>query len=89
LYTDEGIYSGTFQSDERVGQGKMEYSDGMVLTGDFAQSGDANDRFSNPYSRGLPHGNVHVIFENGDEYEGEMRNGNITGKGVYRYAEEK
>jgi hypothetical protein len=91
LYTEEGKYSGSFQNDERVGRGKMEYSD-MVLTGDFALSGNVDDTKSangtNPYSRGLPHGNVHVIFSNGDEYEGQMHNGNITGKGVYRYARE-
>lgn len=38
----------------------------------------------NRYRRGLPHGHVHISFTNGDEYEGEMRNGMITGQGVLR-----
>ena len=96
LYTDEGVYSGSFQFDERVGQGTIEYSDGITLSGDFAlptrsrvksQEESKQEMHSpNPYSRGNPHGNVHVHFANGDEYEGEMRNGTVAGKGVYRYA---
>ena len=101
LYTDEGVYCGEFQADERFGLGTVEYSDGVILSGAFALH---NSNFvtenkgkdvldspmgQNPYERGLPHGNVHIKFVNGDEYEGEMRNGTITGRGVIRFDLEK
>ena len=98
LCTDEGVYSGHFAHDERVGYGKFDFSDNITITGEFALYGTSQGGTEevnglpgrpNPYSKGLPHGNVHVQFANGDEYEGEMCNGNITGRGVYRYAVQK
>ncbi|KAL3801769.1 hypothetical protein HJC23_001165 [Cyclotella cryptica] len=103
LYTDEGVYYGEFRADERFGIGVMEYSDGITLSGDFAlpqcsnvvvtEDEDKGELGSpmgpNPYGRGLPHGYVLIHFANGDEYEGEMRNGTITGHGVLRCASEE
>jgi hypothetical protein len=82
MYIDEGVYSGQFRSNQRCGLGKMEYSDGITLSGGFSV-------FREPltvYSKGLPNGNVNIEFANGDEYHGEMQNGSITGRGVYKYA---
>lgn len=95
LYSTEGFYSGAFCNDERVGYGKIEYSDNIILSGEFALSSrnqadtESKGEKMNPYSRGLPNGDVHVTFPNGDEYEGEMRDGNITGKGTYKFAMEQ
>lgn len=91
-----------FRAAERFGRGTIEYSDGITLSGEFVLPERTNDEIenegkgeldlpmgSNRYRRGLPHGHVHIYFENGDEYEGEMRNGMITGQGGLRKAIEK
>eukprot|EP00956_Cyclotella_meneghiniana_P013237 scaffold18965_cov72-Cyclotella_meneghiniana.AAC.6 len=62
LYSTEGFYSGAFRNDERVGYGKIEYSDSITLSGEFALPGrnqadtESKDEKVNPYSRGLPNG---------------------------------
>ena len=95
LYSTEGFYSGAFHNDERVGYGKIEYSDSITLSGEFALPGrnqadtESKDEKVNPYSRRLPNGEVHITFANADEYNGEMRDGNISGKGTYRFAMEQ
>lgn len=82
-----GVYSGTFQSNEPCGRGKMKYADTIVLTGGFALSPAEDDSplGPNPYLRGLPHGDVKIQYKGGASYEGEMRRGHITGNGIYRY----
>ena len=99
VYTKNGTYSGQInENGEPSGLGKMEYRDGDVITGSFATAniqspngGGNNDATAevidfeaNPYdSKGMPHGPVNISFADGSIYEGEMKNGNITGHGIY------
>ena len=63
----------------------MKYADGTVLTGDFALCGEDSPLGPNPYRRGLPSGHVSIQWKDHSSCEGEMRDGAITGRGVYRY----
>lgn len=97
VYTKNGTYSGQInENDEPSGSGKMDYRDGDVITGSFAtanvqSNGGGNDDATaevidfeaNPYAKGVPHGPVKISFADGSIYEGEMKNGNITGHGIY------
>jgi hypothetical protein len=71
----------------------MKYKDGSVLVGDFvvfpsipSPSSSSELLLSNPYLRGLPHGeNVTIQFKDGiTSYVGEMNQGRVTGSGTYR-----
>ncbi|KAL9189891.1 hypothetical protein ACHAXT_009566 [Thalassiosira profunda] len=88
LHTDAGVFTGTFQSNEPC-KGKLKYADGTVLTGDFALCGEDSPLGPNPYRRGLPSGHSSIQWKDGSSYEGEMRDGTITGRGVYRYPQSK
>ena len=93
LRTDCGVYTGTFQSNQPSGSGRMKYADGTVLVGDFVvfpsqpPSSSTTGFIPNPYLRGLPHGeNVTIQFKDDiTSYLGEMYQGRITGSGTYRY----
>jgi hypothetical protein len=72
----------------------MKYKDGIVIVGDFvvfpstpSPSSSSELLLSNPYLRGLPHGeNVTIKFKDGiTSYVGEMNQGRVTGSGTYRY----
>eukprot|EP01034_Spumella_vulgaris_P042407 gene42407-52588_t len=41
------------------------------------------------FAIGLPHGHGTKVFENGDEYNGGILEGQMTGKGQMIYAEEQ
>ena len=81
LYTDSGVYSGKFVSNEPTSFGKMEYADGIKISGHFASPETTP---TNPYSHGIPHGQVHIRFPDKSSYEGSMYRGRITGEGVYK-----
>jgi hypothetical protein len=99
MHSDCGVYTGTFQSNQPSGSGRMKYKDGSVLVGDFvvfpstpspppsSSSSTTELLLSNPYLRGLPHGdNVTIQFKDGiTSYVGEMNQGRVTGSGTYRY----
>ena len=98
MHTDCVVYTGTFQFNrplEVVGS-----KDGSVLIGDFVvlpttpsppppppSSYTTELLLSNPYLRGLPHGeNVTIQFKDGiASYVGEMQQGRISDSGTYRY----
>lgn len=90
LYTN-AVYSGDFLKNEPCGRGTMDYPDGLSISGDFRlEEGVESPLGPNPYRRGLPHGKANIQFLDGATYDGEMQNGKITGKGMYRHnAEEK
>ena len=44
-----------------------------------------NGTYVGNLKHGLPDGNGHIDFQNGATYEGSFREGDITGKGVYKY----
>lgn len=98
LHTDAGVFSGTFQSNGQPCKGKMKYSDGTVITGEFTlpptskgdvqcsteeEEVDASPLGPNPYRLGLPRDNVSIQFKGGASYEGEMKYGTISGIGIY------
>jgi hypothetical protein len=93
MHSDCGVYTGTFQFNQPSGSGRMKYKDGSVLVGDFvvfpsipSPSSSSELLLSNPYLRGLPHGeNVTIQFKDGiTSYVGEMNQGRVTGSGTYR-----
>jgi hypothetical protein len=91
IHTKGGVYCGQVdQNDKPSGSGKMECRNGDVITGSFSinttsiAAADVVDMETNPYARGLPHGrSVTISFADGSIYEGEMKDGNVTGHGVY------
>lgn len=97
MHSDCGVYTGTFQFNQPSGKGRKKYKDGTVLVGDFVvfpsilppppSSSTTGLVLSNPYLRGLPHGeNVTIHFKDGiTSYEGEMNQGRITGSGTGFY----
>jgi hypothetical protein len=98
MHSDCGVYTGTFQSNQPSGIGRMKYKDGSVLVGDFvvfpstpspppSSSSTTGILLSNPYIRGLPHGdNITIQFKDGiTSYEGELNQGRVTGSGTYRF----
>ena len=103
LHTDAGVFSGTFQSNGQPCKGKMKYSDGTVITGDFTlpptskgdlqcsteeEGVDPSPLGPNPYRLGLPNGNVSIQFKGGtSSYEGQMKYGTISGSGIYSHSQ--
>ena len=91
LYTNCGVYSGTFLSNEPC-FGTMKYSDKIVIMGGYAPIPEVDDSplGSNPYRRGMHHHrNVSIRWKDGAMYEGEMRSGVITGVGVYKHSNDE
>ena len=84
-YTDEGIYSGQVKDDQPYGKGRMDFANGDSHTGAFAvRSGHRESLLGpNPYARGEPNGTCKRTFGDGSFYEGDMSDGQITGKGTY------
>jgi len=64
----------------------MECVDGIKISGDFAVDDVSLQTRRNPYSRGLPDGLQIIKFPDKATYEGEMKQGCITGKGNYNHA---
>ena len=102
LHTDAGVFSGTFQSNGQPCKGKMKYSDGTVITGEFAlpptskgdtqcsteeEEVDASPLGPNPYRLGLSHDNVSIQFKGGASYKGKMKYGTISGYGTYKQSQ--
>eukprot|EP00957_Ditylum_brightwellii_P133575 10184340-Ditylum_brightwellii.AAC.1 len=85
LYTTMGIYSGQMKCDQPCGEGYMDYANGDKLTGEFGFDNVKDESMldQNPYTRCLPNGKVKISFADGGYYEGEMKRGEITGKGIY------
>jgi len=63
----------------------MMHENGDVWKGEFGHSMNSNNdsKSHNIYARGLPNGLMSVSFSNGAFYEGEVKDGEITGSGVY------
>lgn len=69
----EGIFQGTCLSgDCQQGAGKLRNFNGDIYEGTFVE--------------GLPEGEVHVSYRNGDQFQGSMRRGLLHGDGTYRWA---
>ena len=85
LYTEAGAYAGKFKRGEQT-VGTMECVDGIKISGDFAVDDVSLQTRRNPYSRGLPDGLQIIKFPDKATYEGEMKQGCITGKGNYNHA---
>jgi len=102
LHTDVGVFSGTFQSNGQPCKGRMKYSDGTVISGDFTlpptskgdvqcsteeEEVDASPLGPNPYRLSLPHGDISIQFKGGASYQGEMKYGTISGSGTYKHSQ--
>ena len=72
LYTEAGIFSGKFDKGYPI-EGTMQYADGVEISGKFAVE-DVQDGFQV------------IRFPDKATYEGEMKQGRITGKGTYKDA---
>ena len=67
IYTDEAVYEGEWQNDNRQGKGRMIYTDEGIFEGEWQ-----NDE---------PQGRGKMIYADGSVYEGEWQNNNRQGKG--------
>ena len=83
LYSGEGVFTGKF-NEGRPSEGTMEYEDGIKISGNFSVSDTLSKK--NPYYRALPDGVQTITFPDKAMYEGHMKQGHVTGTGVYKDA---
>ncbi|DAZ97830.1 TPA: hypothetical protein N0F65_002500 [Lagenidium giganteum] len=96
--TNVGIYEGEYVDDGRVGHGKLVYGKGTTCEGVFARpkrqyeyGKRCKEMFYTPsllntteFRDGIENGeHMKLTFPDGATYEGEMRDGTITGYGRY------
>lgn len=85
LRSDAGVYTGKFQNNSEPSEGTMKYADGTVLAGEFSVLSPKHPSPLGPtYQRGLPHGRANIQFKDGASYEGMMRHGRVSGRGIHR-----
>ena len=83
LYDSDCIYAGSFNRGKKSADGMLLTKDGDVLRGDFAAVESKPVHKNNRYAKGLMSGKGTISFADGAIFEGELRNGNITGNGIY------
>ncbi|KAG2521189.1 hypothetical protein JM16_005923 [Phytophthora kernoviae] len=97
-YTNVGVYDGYFSGNTRGGSGKLVYGKGTTCEGTFERPQrryEHHDKLrgraytcsllnGDNYCGGVESGEgMHIIFPDGAVYDGEMRDGAITGLGRY------
>ena len=84
LYATHGVYGGAFANNLHHGEGSLIYKDGDLVRSNFGLKvmGDKKG-YTNRYARGLSNGHGKISFSDGAFYEGDLRNGAISGQGVY------
>ncbi|GMF53226.1 unnamed protein product [Phytophthora fragariaefolia] len=97
-YTNVGVYDGYFMGNTRYGNGKLVYGKGTTSEGTFDRPQrryEHNDKLrgrayecsllnGDDYRDGVESGeSVHITFPDGAIYDGEMRDGVISGLGRY------
>ena len=85
LYTEAGIFTGKFNKGHPT-IGTKKYADGIEVSGEFAVHDVSLQTSTNPYCLGLSDGCQSIKFPDKATYEGEMKQGCITGKGTYNHA---
>lgn len=85
LYTEASIFTGKFDKGLPT-IGTKKYADGIEITGEFAFHDESLQTSTIPYCRGLSDGSQSIKFPDKATFEGEMKEGRITGKGTYKYA---
>ena len=83
LYRSAGIYGGEMKNDQPCDNGTLVTKDGDVLRGQFNPCTVTSDKRPNRYTRSLPNRENEVQFSDGAFYKGSMKNGIITGNGIY------
>eukprot|EP00602_Paraphysomonas_sp_CaronLab_P005489 CAMPEP_0185023260 /NCGR_PEP_ID=MMETSP1103-20130426/5945_1 /TAXON_ID=36769 /ORGANISM="Paraphysomonas bandaiensis, Strain Caron Lab Isolate" /LENGTH=750 /DNA_ID=CAMNT_0027555765 /DNA_START=339 /DNA_END=2591 /DNA_ORIENTATION=- len=89
---DSGVYCGRFVEDRRDGYAQWDLANGTTVKAQMKveqalPAPIVTAGFENPYYDGLPTGdNVEILFADGGIYRGQMKNGLITGIGVYESA---
>lgn len=78
---DSHIFIGEYDSDYYARGIKM-YNDGDIVTNSFTSEIVISDR-NNPYEQGSENGCGTIRFTDGAIFEGCMKNGEMTGKGIY------
>ncbi|KAG3088072.1 hypothetical protein PI124_g9887 [Phytophthora idaei] len=96
-YTNVGVYTGYFSGNTRCGNGKLVYGKGTTCEGTFDRPQrryEYSDKLrgraygcsllnGDDYCDGAESGQMHVTFPDGATYDGEMRDGVISGLGRY------
>lgn len=85
LYTEAGIFTGKFNKGLPT-IGTKKYADGIEVSGAFSDQDVSLQTSKNPYCRGLFDGFQIIKFPDKAVYEGQMKQGLITGKGTYKHA---
>jgi hypothetical protein len=81
VMNDSHIFIGDFDSDYYT-RGIKLYNDGDIVTNSFTSEKVLSDRL-NPYEQGTENGCGTIRFTDGAIFEGFMKNGEITVKGIY------
>ncbi|EQC38808.1 hypothetical protein SDRG_03766 [Saprolegnia diclina VS20] len=93
-YTNYGVYKGSYEYNVRRGYGVMVYGRGDEYAGDFDVPRSKYELRPKPepypkpvlptqFQIGVPHGTGTIKFADGATYDGEMENGQVTGRGRY------
>ncbi|RLN61064.1 hypothetical protein BBJ28_00007005 [Nothophytophthora sp. Chile5] len=97
-FTNVGVYEGAFMANTRCGDGKLVYGKGTTCEGSFQRpqrryehSKKLRDRVytssllnGDDFRDGVESGeSMHIVFPDGAVYDGEMRDGVVSGLGRY------
>ena len=87
---DSCIYSGNFRNGFRLGQGRIDYANGMTVISEFHSLLQHPDResgaFHNPYLNGEANGYAEILYSDGGLYKGVVVNDSVNGVGEYESA---